>query len=116
MSDTTSSMRPATPVGPVKAPDHRPDLQAPSRASRRRSSTLQRLGRSYYRFLFGGLLMLVGCFMPFDANWDHVGYKSLSGGVRILVIALRRHVERVDLDQHPQHRQDEVGACWRRSR
>lgn len=41
--------------------------------------------KEYYRFFFGGMLMLIGCFMPFDADWTHVGYKSIAGGFTILV-------------------------------
>lgn len=41
--------------------------------------------REYYRFLFAGVLILVGCLMPFDGDWSHVGYKQFSGGVFFVI-------------------------------
>ena len=41
--------------------------------------------KEYYRFLFGGVLMVLGCLMPFDADWAHVGYKSMAGACSFLV-------------------------------
>ena len=43
--------------------------------------------REYYRFLFAGIVMLIGCLMPFGPAWDMAGYKTMRGGV-VLVIAL----------------------------
>ena len=43
--------------------------------------------KEYYRFFFGGVLMLIGCLMPFDADWAHLGYRSFAGAC-CLVIAL----------------------------
>jgi O-antigen ligase len=42
--------------------------------------------REYYRFLFAGVLVFVGCLMPFGPQ-PQPGYYALSGGV-VLVIAL----------------------------
>lgn len=41
--------------------------------------------KEYYRFLFAGILILLGCLMPFDEDWSHVGYKQFSGGIFALI-------------------------------
>lgn len=41
--------------------------------------------KEYYRFLFGGILLVIGCLMPFDADWAHVGYKSTAGACCLLI-------------------------------
>lgn len=41
--------------------------------------------KEYYRFLFGGVLIVVGCFMPFSADWNQVGYKTFAGAVNLLI-------------------------------
>lgn len=41
--------------------------------------------KEYYRFLFAGLLIVIGCLMPFDADWSHVGYKHASGGCWLVI-------------------------------
>lgn len=41
--------------------------------------------KSYYRFLFAGVLMFVGCMMPFSANTAVAGYQTMSGGVFLLI-------------------------------
>ena len=46
-----------------------------------------RADKYYFRFLFAGLLMLIGCLMPFGPEWDMSGYKTVSGAV-FLIIAL----------------------------
>lgn len=46
-----------------------------------------RAQREYYRFMFAGVLMLLGCMMPFGPEWDMAGYKTLGGAV-FTVIAL----------------------------
>jgi len=40
---------------------------------------------SFYRFLFAGVMVLVGCLMPFTADLDHPGYKTVSGGFYLLI-------------------------------
>ena len=39
----------------------------------------------YYRFLFAGVLIVVGCLMPFDHDWSHVGYKTFAGAVWLVI-------------------------------
>lgn len=41
--------------------------------------------KAYYRFLFAGVVMLLGCLMPFGPNPDLVGYKTMSGAVFTLI-------------------------------
>ena len=41
--------------------------------------------RDYYRMLFGGVLMFVGCLMPFGFEWEMAGYKTMSGGVAFVL-------------------------------
>lgn len=43
--------------------------------------------KSLYKFLFAGVVMFVGCLMPFSADYAQVGYKTMSGGL-YLVIAI----------------------------
>ena len=46
-----------------------------------------RAQKEYYRFLFAGVLMFLGCMMPFGPELDQAGYKSL-GGACFTVISL----------------------------
>jgi hypothetical protein len=41
--------------------------------------------KEYYRFLFAGLVMFIGCLMPFGPDWSMAGYKTLSGAVFTLI-------------------------------
>jgi hypothetical protein len=41
--------------------------------------------KEYYRFFFGGLLMVIGCLMPFDADWSHLGYKTFAGAFFLII-------------------------------
>jgi len=41
--------------------------------------------KSFYRFLFAGVVILVGCLMPFTADTSRAGYQYISGGVYALV-------------------------------
>ncbi|MBZ0151431.1 MAG: hypothetical protein K8J09_07850, partial [Planctomycetes bacterium] len=43
--------------------------------------------KSFYKFLFAGVLMFVGCMMPFSAELARAGYQSIAGGF-YLVIAI----------------------------
>ncbi len=43
--------------------------------------------KSYYRFLWAGILMLIGTLMPFDANFGAAGYQTIGGAV-YLVLAI----------------------------
>ena len=46
-----------------------------------------RAQKEYYRFFFAGLVMFLGCLMPFGPEADLVGYKTL-GGAFFTLIAL----------------------------
>ena len=35
--------------------------------------------KEYYRFLLAGVVMFIGCMMPFGPDWSMAGYKTLSG-------------------------------------
>jgi len=41
--------------------------------------------REYYRFLFGGVLIVVGCLMPFSGDWNQLGYKTFAGGLNLVI-------------------------------
>ncbi len=41
--------------------------------------------KSLYKFLFAGVVMFVGCLMPFSADYAQVGYKTMSGGLYMLI-------------------------------
>lgn len=43
--------------------------------------------KEYYRFLFAGVVMFIGCMMPFGPQWQMAGYQTLRGAL-FLVIAL----------------------------
>lgn len=41
--------------------------------------------KAFYRFLFAGVVMLVGCLMPFTAEIGRAGYQTMSGGFYALI-------------------------------
>lgn len=41
--------------------------------------------KEYYRFFFAGVVMFLGCMMPFGPEWDMNGYKTLSGAFFTLI-------------------------------
>ncbi len=41
--------------------------------------------KEYYRFLFAGVIMFVGCMMPFGPEWGMNGYKTMSGAFFMLI-------------------------------
>lgn len=41
--------------------------------------------KTFYKFLFAGVLLFVGCLMPFGPNYDQVGYKTMSGAIYMLI-------------------------------
>jgi len=41
--------------------------------------------KDYYRFFFAGLLIVIGCLMPFDQDFTHTGYKTFVGGFMLLI-------------------------------
>lgn len=41
--------------------------------------------KAFYKFLFAGVIMLVGCLMPFSANTALAGYQTMSGAVYTLI-------------------------------
>ncbi len=46
-----------------------------------------RAQKQYYRFFFAGLVMFLGCLMPFGPEWAMAGYQTL-GGSLFTIIAL----------------------------
>lgn len=44
-----------------------------------------RADKVYFRFLFAGLVMMIGCWMPFGPEWDMAGYKTMSGALFFLI-------------------------------
>jgi hypothetical protein len=43
--------------------------------------------KAFYKFLFAGVVMLLGCLMPFSANAAIAGYQTMSGAVYTLIAA-----------------------------
>lgn len=41
--------------------------------------------KAYYRFLWAGVIMFLGCVMPFDANYAAAGYQTMSGAIYMLL-------------------------------
>ena len=41
--------------------------------------------KTFYRFLFAGVMILVGCMMPFTADASRAGYQYVSGGFYTLI-------------------------------
>ncbi|MEM7201864.1 MAG: hypothetical protein AAF628_16475 [Planctomycetota bacterium] len=41
--------------------------------------------KEYYRFLFAGLVMAIGCLMPFGPQLSMVGYKTVRGAICLLI-------------------------------
>lgn len=41
--------------------------------------------KTYYKFLFAGVIMFVGCMMPFSADTSRPGYQSMSGACYLLI-------------------------------
>lgn len=41
--------------------------------------------KTFYRFLFAGVLMLLGCLMPFGVDYQQVGYKTMSGACYLVI-------------------------------
>ena len=41
--------------------------------------------KTFYRFLFSGVIVLVGCLMPFSAESARAGYQTMSGGFYVLL-------------------------------
>ena len=41
--------------------------------------------KEYYRFLFCGVLIVLGCLMPFGPDYAGAGYKSFMGGIMFLI-------------------------------
>lgn len=41
--------------------------------------------KTFYRFLFSGVVMFVGCMMPFSAELSRAGYQTMSGGCYLLI-------------------------------
>ncbi|MBL8729225.1 MAG: hypothetical protein JNM25_12380 [Planctomycetes bacterium] len=41
--------------------------------------------KTFYRFLFAGVLMLLGCLMPFGVDYQQVGYKTMSGAIYMVI-------------------------------
>ncbi|MGA1608287.1 MAG: hypothetical protein ACO4CT_14975 [Planctomycetota bacterium] len=39
----------------------------------------------YYRFLLSGIVMFIGCLMPFGPEWEMAGYKTLGGAFAMWV-------------------------------
>lgn len=44
-----------------------------------------RADKVYFRFLFAGLVMTIGCLMPFGPEWQMSGYKTMSGAFFLLI-------------------------------
>lgn len=74
----------AAPVAVAAAPDA---IVAQLRTGLPAPAYNPRADKFYFRFLFCGVLMLVGCLMPFGPQLDLVGYKTMSGGLFLIIAA-----------------------------
>jgi hypothetical protein len=71
---------------PLEAPTPEPGAPDPSAAPRAAPGLPApafnpAADKEYYRFLFAGVVMFVGCMMPFGPDWNMNGYKTLSGAL-----------------------------------
>lgn len=41
--------------------------------------------KTFYRFLFAGVLIVLGCLMPFGVDYAQVGYKTMSGACYLVI-------------------------------
>jgi hypothetical protein len=41
--------------------------------------------QTFYRFLFAGVLIVLGCLMPFGVDYQQVGYKTMSGAIYLVL-------------------------------
>ena len=41
--------------------------------------------KAFYRFLFAGVMIVVGCLMPFTAEIGRAGYQTMSGAIYLLI-------------------------------
>ncbi|MEO6597349.1 MAG: hypothetical protein ABIP94_21610 [Planctomycetota bacterium] len=41
--------------------------------------------KAFYKFLFAGVLIFLGCLMPFGPNYQQIGYKTMSGAVYMVI-------------------------------
>lgn len=41
--------------------------------------------KAYYKFLWAGIIMLLGCLMPFDANQGAAGWQTMSGAIYTII-------------------------------
>lgn len=68
---------PGDPPGAPVAPPVHPGLAAPAYNPA--------ADKQYFRFLFAGVVMFLGCLMPFGPEWDMAGYKTLGGAFAFFV-------------------------------
>lgn len=89
MTDTgsTSDLAALEPLEPLEAAQAAP--QDPLAANRgglpAPAFNMYCTDKSMYRFLFAGVVMFVGCWMPFSAELSRAGYQTLSGGFYMLI-------------------------------
>ncbi len=72
----------ATPQAQGQAPSVTPVVQTSGAGA---PAFGPRAHKEYYRFFFAGLIMFVGCLMPFGPEWGMAGYKTISGAMFTLV-------------------------------
>lgn len=82
-----------SPAAPEAAAGAAPAMASPDAVVQQLRSGLPapaynpRADKFYFRFLFCGVLMFVGCLMPFGPQLDLVGYKTMSGGLFLIIAA-----------------------------
>ena len=87
-SGTPSDLASLEPLEPLEAADAQvqQDPMAAQRAGLAAPAFNMYCGdKTFYRFLFAGVVMFVGCLMPFSAELARAGYQTMSGGFFLLI-------------------------------
>lgn len=85
---TTSDLASLEPLEPLEAsqPMAQQDPMAAQRAGLAAPAfNMYCSDKTFYRFLFAGVVMFVGCMMPFSAEIGRAGYQTLAGGFYLLI-------------------------------
>ncbi|MCB9878286.1 MAG: hypothetical protein H6835_11870 [Planctomycetes bacterium] len=90
MTDTgtsdLASLEPLEPLDGAMAGAPAEDLMAHNRAGLAAPAhSLYCRDKSFYRFLFAGVMMFVGCCMPWTAEIGRAGYQTMAGGFYMLI-------------------------------
>lgn len=88
MTDTgaLSDLEPLEPLDGAAAAQEAQDPMATQRAGLGAPAFNMYCGdKTFYRFLFAGVIMFVGCMMPLSAEIGRAGYQTMAGGFYLLI-------------------------------